>query len=184
MALDKDAESARPWIEVASPTHPSLIDTHYVVSDLYNMVNVPTILWIDEIGMIVRPNDVAYGNNKFQQVTGLDAEVHKNALRAWVKEGVKPWNDERARALQSLPTAEHQLARTEFALARHLLASGKTEKAEQHFQRAGELAPQDFNIRRGSMPMRGIDPMGPEFFKMAGDWAAAGNKYYEVLPES
>ena len=34
------------------------------------------------------------------------------------------------------------------------------------------------------MPMRGIDPMGPEFFKMAGDWAAAGNKYYEVLPES
>ncbi len=48
IALDRSAEDARPWIEAARPTHPALIDTRHVVADLYNMVNVPTVVWIDE----------------------------------------------------------------------------------------------------------------------------------------
>ena len=63
VAFDKNAEEARPWIEAANPQHPSLIDTKHLVADLYNMVNVPTILWINEVGEIVRPNDVAYGDD-------------------------------------------------------------------------------------------------------------------------
>jgi len=47
----------------------------------------------------------------------------------------------------------------------------------------GELAPHDFTIRRGTMPMRGIDPMGPEFRQMLGAWTKAGNPYYRPLPE-
>ncbi len=183
MALDKDADAARPWIEVAKPTHPSLIDTKHVVADLYNMVNVPTILWIDEEGKIVRPNDVAYGDNTWQEVTGLDADVHKGALRKWVKGGEVPFPLGRVRELQSLPTAEHQEARAEFAMAQYLWTQSKAEAAKRHFERAGELAPHDFTIRRGSMPMRDIDPMGEEFFKMAGEWAEAGNEWYHPLPE-
>jgi hypothetical protein len=34
------------------------------------------------------------------------------------------------------------------------------------------------------MPIRGIDPMGPAFFEMAGDWAAKGNPYYLPLPDT
>ncbi len=188
VALDKDAEAARPWIEAAQPTHPSLIDTRFEVSDLYNMVNVPTILWIDEDGRIARPNDVAFGNNKYREVTGLDAEVHMQALRAWVRGEAPAIDPERARALQQemnlLPSAAHQEARAEFALARWLWEQGRKEAAERHFVRAGELAPEDFNIRRGSMPMRDIDPMGPAFFAMAGAWREAGNDYYRPLPEA
>ena len=61
---------------------------------------------------------------------------------------------------------------------------GRGEAAERWFVRAGELAPHDFTIRRGSMPIRGIDPMGPAFFAMAGDWAAKGNAYYLPLPDT
>ncbi len=147
------------------------------------MVNVPTILWIDERGHIVRPNDVAYGNNKYQQVTGLDADVHKRALRAWVKGEPVAFSRERARELQPVPSEAHQLARAEFALGQWLWEQGRTEAADRHFVRAGELAPHDFNIRRGSMPMRNIDPMGPEFFKMASEWREAGKPYYHPLPE-
>jgi len=184
VALDKNPEDARPWIEAAAPAHPSLIDTKHLVADLYNMVNVPTILWIDEMGKIVRPNDVAYGNNQWQEIHGFDADVHKAALRAWVRDGVTPFQPDRARVLQNLPTAERQEARAEFALGQWLWEQGRNEAAECHFVRAGELAPEDFTIRRGSMPMRGIDPMGPEFFKMAQEWAEAGNAYYHPLPES
>jgi hypothetical protein len=31
------------------------------------------------------------------------------------------------------------------------------------------------------MPIRGIDPMGPAFFEMAGEWAQEGNAYYLPL---
>lgn len=184
MALDKNIEDARPWIDVASPAHPSLIDTKHVVADLYNMVNVPTILWIDEAGQIVRPNDVAYGNNQWKEVHGFDADVHKAALRDWVKGGAAPFQPDRARALQSLPGIERQEATTEFVLGQWLWDQGRGAAAERHFVRAGELAPDDFTIRRGSMPMRDIDPMGPEFFKLAQEWADAGNDYYHPLPES
>ena len=33
VAFDNDPEDARPWIERANPTHPSLIDTNYVLAD-------------------------------------------------------------------------------------------------------------------------------------------------------
>lgn len=183
VALDKDIEAAKPWIEAAQPEHPSLIDTRHLVADLYNMVNVPTILWIDETGQIIRPNDVAYGDNTWQEVTGLDAEVHKEALRNWVKNGTVKFDEKRARELLSLPSVDHQQARAEFALGQWLWEQRRMEAAGAHFIAAGELAPQDFTIRRGSMPMRDIDPMGPEFFAMIEKWRAEGNEWYHPLPE-
>jgi hypothetical protein len=86
--------------------------------------------------------------------------------------------------VQMLPTAAEQLARTEFTLAWYLHRAGKPEAAERHFVRAGELAPHDFTIRRGSLPIRGLDPMGPAFFDMYTEWAQAGKPYYQPLPNA
>lgn len=183
VALDRSPEDARPWIEAAEPTHPSLIDVRHVVADLYNMVNVPTILWIDERSQIVRPNDVAFGTDTFKHITGLESAKPLAAVRAWVRGETAGLPDARARQLQSPPTAAHQRARAEFSLGQWLHAEGRATPAERHFLRAGELAPHDFTIRRGTMPMRGIDPMGREFREMLGAWTRAGNPYYKPLPE-
>jgi hypothetical protein len=183
VAEDKSADDARPWIEKAAPAHPTLIDTQHVVADLYNMVNVPTVVWIDEAGTIVRPNDVAFGSDMFKAVTNIESEKHHTALRAWVR-GEAPAMDAAAvRAHQSLPTFDEQLARAEFALGFLLYERGRIEAAERHFLRGGEIAPHDFMIRRGSMPIRGINSMGPDFVKMSQDWAAAGHKYYLPLDD-
>ena len=183
VAIDRSPDDARPWIEAATPAHPSLIDTEHTFADLYNIVNVPTILWIDESGRIARPNDVAFGTDTFKHITGLEAAKHLAALRAWVKGEAPALSSEKARALQSTPTPDDQQARAEFGLGWWLHKQGRVEAAERHFVRGGELAPHDFTIRRGTMPIRGIDPMGPKFREMLQAWVSTGKRYYQPLPE-
>jgi hypothetical protein len=183
VALDRSPDDARPWIEAARPTHPSLIDVRHLLAELYHVVNVPTVVWIDEGGRIVRPQDVAFGTDTFRHLTGIEAARHLGALRAWVRGERPPFPPEKTRALLSLPTAADQEARAEFGLGQWLYARGDHEAAARHFERAGSLVPADFTIRRGTMPMRGLDPMGPDFRKMWTDWAAAGQRYYRPLAE-
>ena len=184
VALDASPDDARAWIEAASPTHPSLVDTRHVLADLYNLVNVPTVLWIDARGRIVRPNDVAFGADTFKPLTGLSSAHHLRALRAWVRDEAPALSAEQVRHHQRLPTEADQQARAEFGLGQWLWAQGRTQAAERHFVRGGELAPHDFTIRRGTMPMRGIDSMGPQFREMRQAWGAAGHPYYRPLPDT
>jgi hypothetical protein len=164
VALDSGAEAARPFIERAAPTHPALIDPEHQVADLFNMINVPTMVWIDEDGRIVRPNDQQFGTDMFVQMTGKPSAPFLAALRAWVHEGRGALAPEDVREQQLLPTAEQQLARAEFRLGWHLHGLGRHEAAERHFVRAGELAPNDWTIRRAQLPIRGIDPMTSDEF--------------------
>lgn len=183
MAEDKSPDDARPWIEAASPTHPSLIDPQHRLAELYNMVNVPTILWIDEEGRIVRPNDVAFGVDKFKEITGIDSSIHLGKLRAWVRGEGTAFGAEQTRERQTLPDAAQQQARAHFGLGQWLHGQGQTDSADRQFALAGKLAPYDFMIRRGTMPMRDQDPMGPEFGAMVQDWTDAGHSYYLPLDD-
>ena len=159
-----------------------MIDTAHRVADLYRVINVPTAVWIDENGRIVRPNDVIFGSDAFIQFHGIESAPHLNALRAWVTGNKPPYTEADVQKHQHLPSPSEQLARAEFSLAWHLHQAGKTEAAERHFTRAGELAPHDFTIRRGSMPIRGMDPMGQDFVDLYTEWTETGRPYYGTLP--
>jgi hypothetical protein len=137
-----------------------------VVAELYHIINVPTLIWIDESGRICRPSDSQFGTDTFTAFHGKHSEPYLKLIRAWVHDGKGILDTEVIRKHQTLPTEETQLARAERTLAWHLHKKGRTDTAERHFLRAGELAPRDWTIRRGSMPIRGIDPMGDEFFKL------------------
>ena len=118
VALDKSADDARPWIEAARPAHPSLIDTRHALADLYNIVNVPTVLWIDSEGRIVRPNDVTFATDTFKHVTGLESARPLAAIRAWARGETAALPADDARRLQTLPSASDQQARAEFEIGR------------------------------------------------------------------
>ena len=61
VALDVGGEAAAgPWIDLAKPEHPSLIDEAHVLDSKLGVVNVPTGVWIDEQGVIVRPPEPAF----------------------------------------------------------------------------------------------------------------------------
>ena len=180
-AVDR-AEDARPWIERAVPTHPSLIDEDHRLGELYNMVNVPTVVWIDEEGRIARPNDVAFTTEKGGKYAHVSTEEQMALLRNWVR-GELPRKPEEVLRGQVAPlSAESQAARAHFGLGWWLHQSGRPDAAQRHFRIGGELAPDDFMIRRGTMRYRGSDPFGPEFRRMVTDWLAAGHTYYLPLP--
>lgn len=183
VALDANPDDVRPWIEAAQPQHPSLIDTQFHLSDLYGIVNVPMALWIDENGRIVRPNDVVFSTDTFRSFIDLDSEKALDKLKTWVQQNDSGLDEAQVRELQALPTEDMQQARAEFGLGLWLAKQGYVESAELFFVRAGELAPHDFTIRRGSMPSRGQDPFGEQFRQMVSAWRKAGHNYYNPLPD-
>ena len=181
VALDKCAADARPFIEKAGPTHPSLIDTEHRVAHLYGMINVPTVVFIDEAGRIARPNAMEYGTDMFKQFHGRESAPFLAAVRSWVRSGESDVPRDQVAKRAVPPTADEEQARAEFTLAWFLHQRGRTAAAERHFVRAGELSPNDWTIRRGSMPIRGKNPMGPEFFELFREWEANGKPTYETL---
>jgi hypothetical protein len=53
------AEGCQQFIEAANPTHPSLLDQHHVLAERFGVINIPSAIWIDETGIIVRPAEAA-----------------------------------------------------------------------------------------------------------------------------
>ena len=62
-------------------TIPVLIDSDHVLTELYAISNVPTVIWIDEHDQIVRPNGVAFSADTFKEFTGVEAGPHLDAVR-------------------------------------------------------------------------------------------------------
>ena len=180
MALDADLEAVRTWASVEPLSFPVVIDRDLAVAELYGFVNVPASVWIDEGGRIVRPPDQALGDDRFRAFTGVDSAVHHNLLRAWVKDGVRDLDDASVRAHLQIPTDDVQLARLHRRIAVDLLDRNDSEGAREHLVSAETLAPNDWTIRRGNLPLKGDDPFGPKFFDFVAEWNEAGRPGYQL----
>src|SRR5689334_22824822 len=125
VALDDSTERALPWVEAAGATFTAVLDAERVVAELYGIFHVPTVVWIDEGGRVVRPNDVAFGDDRLIDFHGVASAPHHEALRRWVREDIAPLAPDAVCAQQVQPSASDQLARTEFALALQLHRRGR-----------------------------------------------------------
>ena len=170
VAVDEDVEAVRPWVQDGLPT---AVDPEHRLSDVFGIVNVPSTVWLDEEGRVVKPPTIAPGDDQFLEFTQVDAEQHHEALRAWARGGAAPTVADPA------DDEDLRLARAVRRLAAWLHRHGHAELAEQQFERAVALAPLDFTIRRSSMPLRGQDPFGTEFFELWEQWNAAGRPGYQ-----
>ena len=184
MALDSAGPAAAgEFIRAANPTHPSLIDAHYEVARAYNMVNVPTAVWIDEEGRIVRPNEMAFADNRWIEYTKFDMTRYLEAVRDWALRGAQSAYvlaaKERRRRLP-LPTAEHALAAATFRLAGHLHETGHAQAAVPLFKRAQALQPESWCFKRQAWALTDAEKFyGTNFQKEVA--ALAGRPYYTPL---
>lgn len=145
------AKDAAQWITAAKPSYVALIDDKHLVTQLYNMVNVPTAVWINEKGMIVRPNEVAYVDNRYKAMHGIDAGPYLDAIRDWVAKGERSqfvMTEQEVKELLKPQSADRSMADAEFSLAEYLHKNGKSEDAIPHFKEAQRLDPDNWNYKR------------------------------------
>jgi predicted transcriptional regulator len=192
-------EAARPWIEAAKPTHPSLIDEHHVVADLYGMVNVPIAVWINEEGRIVRPPEPAGSSDSFREMDRTKFTMPEDALkrsqesrRAYLA-ALRDWarNGDRSRFALSEDEVlkrmepyrdETALAHAHFRLGEHLVRTGSTDAGQRHLAEAARLRPESWAMKRQAWDLDAVGKSGgPEF------WAAVdalgADRYYADVPD-
>ncbi len=163
--MDADVEAARPWIENANPTYVTLIDRNHVLSSLYNMVNVPQAVWIDENGIVVRPTETAGSidilrdfdfeagafSPEVLEKAGEAKNTYVGAVKDWAINGSDSryvFDADAARAHVPAMTDQIALAHATFQLGQHLFREGRTDEADALFARCRELHPASWNIFR------------------------------------
>ena len=181
VAFDQDPEDVRPFTEGVSL--PVLIDSAHLLSELYAISNVPTVVWIDADGKVARPNTPAFGTDTFVDFHGVPAGPHLDNIRQWVRTGEVADTGEPTTTDIDL-TDDEVTARLLFRIGAYLVKAGRAEEGAERLRQATELAPLDFTVARAAMPLTGRDPFGEEFLALYDDWIAAGSPYHGLNPDA
>ena len=177
VSLDDSADAARPWVEAAgSVSFPVVVDANHRIAELFGVINIPATVWFDEDGTMVRPPTIAPGDDRWREFSKIDSSVHHDALRRWVIDD--EIDDSLMRGWSQPESADAGLARAHRRVAAWLHRNGRDDLARSHFEQAAALAPFDWTIRRGSMPLVGGDPFGEDFFSFWQEWEQAGRPSY------
>ena len=143
-------------------------------------MNVPSGIWIDEEGMIVRPPEPAHPRRpayldravppdaspaqregiELVKALHVEAERYVAALRDWVQKGsesryaLSP--DEVVRRSRPRPL-EEATAAAHFALGQALHTRGESAAAIEHFREAHRMHPTNWTYRRDAWSLAGSD---------------------------
>jgi hypothetical protein len=115
------------------------------------MVNVPTAVWINERGRIVRPNEVAYVDNRYTNMHRLEAAPYLAAIRDWAANGdqsVYALSEQELKERLAPQHPEWALAAAEFGLAEYLYRHGQSAASIRHYKEAQRLNPDNWNYKR------------------------------------
>jgi hypothetical protein len=157
VALDTDPSAAVPWIEKAQPRHPALIDVFHRADELFGMVNVPSGVWIDERGWVVRPPETAYPRGPTFLDTSavpevrrlrIEAEKYVAALREWVATGRYALAPEEVLRRSRARSIEEATAAAHFEAGVYWYRTGDRGRAIVHFGEAARLQPDNWTYKR------------------------------------
>ena len=165
VAMDADIEAARPWVDEAAPAYVTLIDQKHLLSSLYNMVNVPQAVWIDEQGRVVRPTetggsidilrefDMEAGGFKPEAMERAQAakSTYLDAVRDWAINGSDSrfvFDSETARSHVPAMSDASAMAHAKFQLGQYLDSHGRGDEAERLYSECRGLHPDSWNIFR------------------------------------
>lgn len=209
VALDTGGpDTVRPHVEQAGAEHPSLIDSGHKLDELLGVVNVPSAVWIDESGMIVRGPETAYPGGGYESPKEAPPDASPRMREAidvlsrlrvpkGYADAIRDWVDNSADSRFVLPpeevisrsrprTREVAEAAAAFELGQHLHIAGHAADAVKWFRRAHELQPDNWTYKRQAWNLLGPDQKSLDVY--GGDWMTDVKKigpenYYDPVPE-
>ncbi|HET7501417.1 MAG TPA: hypothetical protein VFK02_10455 [Kofleriaceae bacterium] len=181
----------------ATPAYPCLIDERHVLGELLGVINVPTAVWIDEQGVIVRPAEVPGATDSFRSMnlatrevpreraedSKLRRRIYVEALRDWIEHGAASQHvlppDEVRRRTRGLD-ATASLAAAQFRLGVWLVRQGEREAGQRALAAAVELQPESWRFLRQKIVLSDPALTGqlaatPEFWQAV---HALGDRFY------
>jgi hypothetical protein len=182
VAQDTAGETAAgPFYDAAEATYTTLVDPQHLVSSLFDMVNVPTGVMIDEEGRVVRYDEGTYTRTYQAGTLTFGTDEYVPMLRDWVANGAASRYvfspEQMAERLPGRDAAELR-ADAEFRLGVHLFARGAREAAEAHWAEAQRLHPESWNYHRQDWSFTPSEAGSKWFQKFQ---SLAGEPYYAPL---
>lgn len=178
-----------------------------MVDELFGIVNVPSGVWIDEQGLIVRPPEPAHPRrsplrdaeipaNLPPRMAEMLAEAKKiqtdpdrylAALRDWVAHGAASryaLTPEQVLERSRPRPIDEALAAAHFELGEYLHRRGQSDAAVAHFREAHRLQPDNWTYKRQAWSL--VDPQQGPTEQYEGDWLSEVRKigaenYYPPL---
>ena len=214
VALDTGGPDAvRRHVTKAGAEHPSLIDEAHVLDERLGVVNVPTAVWIDEQGMIVRGPETGYPGPSStgrgyqppkeappdaspEMREAIDAlsrlripKGYADAIRDWVDKGSESrfaLSPQEVVARSRPRPREAAEAAAAFELGQHLHRAGHSEDAIEWFRKAHELQPDNWTYKRQAWNLLGRERNSIDVY--GADWMTEVKKigaenYYAPVPE-
>jgi tetratricopeptide (TPR) repeat protein len=152
------------------------------------MVNVPTAVWINEQGRIVRPNEVAYVDDRYKSMHRLEAAEYLEAIRDWAANGdqsVFALSEKELKERLAPQNPDWARATAEFGLAEYLYRQGQQAASIKHYKEAQRLNPDNWNYKRQAWALSDAErDYGTSFMKEV--QKLNGKPYYPPrrLPEA
>lgn len=148
-AQDTGGEAvARQWYERAGATYVSLVDENHTISSLYNLVNVPSAVWIDESGRVVRIDEGAYSRKHTMGTFEFGRDDYAPMVRDWVTQGSESTYAKNNAIPDLRLTSEQARAEPNFKLGVFFHKQGKADKADKYWGIAQQLNPESWNYHR------------------------------------
>jgi hypothetical protein len=192
-------------VERASSTHPSLVDPSHQLDAHLGVVNVPSGVWVDEQGLIVRPPETAFPwrppfldrevpehldpaiRERLEEARRIeiDHEPYLAALRDWVDRGApSPYAlaPEEVVARSRPRGVDEARAVACFELGQHLHREGHRDAAVGWFREAHRLHPDNWTYKRQAWHL--ADPGQGPTEEYESDWLTevrrvGAERYYE-----
>lgn len=151
-AQDTGGEAkAGPIFDRAKVSYTAIVDVNHTISSLFNFVNVPSAVWINEEGRVVRIDEGAYTRSAVVMGNTIGHDGYVPALRDWVANGdestyiMSP--DEVVSNIRPR-VSDEELAEPTFKLANYFFFEGNMESANAYWDKAQALSPDSWNFHR------------------------------------
>ena len=133
------ADAARPWVEAAGASFPTVVDSENRLAALYGYKLIPNGIFLDAEGVIRYRKFGGFSIDNEGDVAAVQRLLDGEAEQIEAESGGAPYE---------LGATERELVETRMRLGAELFRRGATGEAVAEWQRALRLDPENLTIRK------------------------------------